>query len=159
MIFVTVGTQKFQFNRLFKELDKLKEEYEIKEEIIAQIGVSDYVPANYNYVKFVDGDTINRYMETCSLLITHSGTSSIIQGLRLNKKVLVVPRLAEFGEHVDNHQVEIAKTFEDAGYVEVVNDISNLGDKLQILEEKEYEEFSSDNTELLSSVREFIGIF
>jgi len=153
---VTVGTQKFQFNRLFKELDKLKEENEIKEEIIAQIGISDYVPSNYEFVKFVDGDSINKYLEKCSILITHSGTSSIIQGLRLSKRVMVVPRLAQYGEHVDDHQVEIAKTFEESGYVEVVNDINSLGEKLKLLRGKKYEKFSSDNTELLTSIKTFL---
>lgn len=44
MIFVTVGSQKFQFNRLLQKLDELKEQGIITEEIFAQTGVSDYKP-------------------------------------------------------------------------------------------------------------------
>ena len=44
MILVTVGSQKFQFNRLLQEIDKLIEEGIIKEKVFAQIGVSDYIP-------------------------------------------------------------------------------------------------------------------
>lgn len=42
MIFITLGSQKFQFNRLLKALDDLVEEGAIQEEVFAQIGYSDY---------------------------------------------------------------------------------------------------------------------
>ena len=41
MIFVALGTQKFQMNRLIKALDVQKGKGLIKEEIFAQIGNSD----------------------------------------------------------------------------------------------------------------------
>ena len=40
MIFITLGSQKFQFNRLLKAIDKLVEQGKIKEEVFAQIGIS-----------------------------------------------------------------------------------------------------------------------
>ena len=49
MIFVTLGSQKFQFNRLLIEIDKLVDEGKITEEVFAQIGYSDYKPKNYKY--------------------------------------------------------------------------------------------------------------
>ena len=56
MIFITLGSQKFQFNRLLKAIDKLVEQGKIKEEVFAQIGYSDYQPINYNYKQFLDRD-------------------------------------------------------------------------------------------------------
>ena len=47
----------------------------------------------------------------CDVLITHSGVATIIAGLKNDKKVIVVPRLAKYGEHVDDHQVQIAESF------------------------------------------------
>lgn len=47
MIFVTVGSQKFQFNRLLKEIDNLIQEGKIQEEVLHKIGASDYKPKNY----------------------------------------------------------------------------------------------------------------
>lgn len=35
MIFITLGSQKFQFNRLLKAIDKLIEQGKIKEEVFA----------------------------------------------------------------------------------------------------------------------------
>ena len=51
MIFVTTGSQKFQFNRLLQKIDRLIEEGVIQEEVFAQVGESDYRPAHYEYCK------------------------------------------------------------------------------------------------------------
>ena len=54
MIFVTLGSQKFQFNRLLKAIDDLVERGGLKDKLFAQIGYSDYKPINFNYTKFLD---------------------------------------------------------------------------------------------------------
>lgn len=44
-IFITLGSQKFQFNRLLIAVDKLCEKKVISgEDVFAQTGYSDYVP-------------------------------------------------------------------------------------------------------------------
>ena len=53
LIFITVGSQKFQFDRLLKEIDRLVEEKQLNsEEVFAQIGYSTYEPCHYSYQKF-----------------------------------------------------------------------------------------------------------
>ena len=42
MIFITLGSQKFQFNRLLKAVDDLIEHKKIQDEVFAQTGYSDY---------------------------------------------------------------------------------------------------------------------
>ncbi|HEV1534200.1 TPA: multidrug MFS transporter, partial [Streptococcus pneumoniae] len=44
MIFVTVGTHEQQFDRLIKEVDYLKKENLIQDEVFIQIGYSSYIP-------------------------------------------------------------------------------------------------------------------
>ena len=52
-IFITLGSQKFQFNRLLIAVDKLCEKKVISgEDVFAQTGYSDYVPRNYSYNNF-----------------------------------------------------------------------------------------------------------
>ena len=60
MIFVTLGSQKFQFDRLLKKLDELVEEGVIREEITAQIGASTYLPKHFPYVRFIEPGGICR---------------------------------------------------------------------------------------------------
>ena len=56
MIFVTVGSQKFQFNRLLKAIDTLVKNNSITEEVFAQTGYSDYKPKYYKYREFLNRD-------------------------------------------------------------------------------------------------------
>ena len=53
MIFITLGSQKFQFNRLLKKVDELIGEGVVKDDVFAQIGASDYKPKNYAYKEFL----------------------------------------------------------------------------------------------------------
>lgn len=117
MIFVILGTQKFQLNRLLEQLDKYIEGGLIKEEVIAQIGNSDYEPHNFNYFRFLDKSEFEHYIENASLVITHSGVGSIITALNAKKPIIVFPRLEKYKEHVDNHQLDIAKAFAKKEYV------------------------------------------
>ena len=125
MIFVALGTQKFQFNRLLQMIDQLLDEGKIKETVFAQIGNSDYRPKNYKYASFLDKNEFEDRIRNSNLLITHSGVATIITGIKNNKKVIVVPRLAKYGEHVDDHQVQIAQSFSKQNYV-MMYDRQNL---------------------------------
>lgn len=117
MIFISVGTQKFQFNRLLKDIDELIDSGYIKEDVFAQIGHSNYLPKNYDYTKFLNHHDFHELINNCSIYITHGGVGSIQNGLRLNKTIIVFPRLSKFGEHVDDHQIEIAQKFTEMGFV------------------------------------------
>ena len=113
MIFVTLGSQKFQFNRLLIEIDRLVEEGKITEEVFAQTGYSDYEPKNYEYKNFLDRDEFSDIMGKCDKVITHGGTGAIIGAVKKEKKVIAVSRLSKFGEHVDDHQLQIIEQFEE----------------------------------------------
>ena len=58
MIFVTLGSQKFQFNRLLQMVDNLNTE----EEIFAQTGYSDYKPKNYKFKDFLSRDEYKAFI-------------------------------------------------------------------------------------------------
>ena len=79
MIFVTLGTQRFQFDRILKKLDELLEEGKLKkEELKVQCVYSEYVPKNFEYFKLKPQDEIDRITDEADIIITHSGTGSII---------------------------------------------------------------------------------
>ena len=82
MIFISVGSQKFQFNRLLAEIDRLIENNTITDKVFAQIGNSDYKPRNYKYVDFVTQDDFNKLIEKSDIIITHGGTGVIINSIK-----------------------------------------------------------------------------
>lgn len=129
MIFVTVGTHEQPFDRLIKAVDRLRATQEINEEVFIQIGYSDYVPENCNWKKFLGYTEMERYINDASLVITHGGPASFLSVLKHKKVPIVVPRMVEHGEHVNDHQLSFAKKVKDEGYpIIVVEDVLQLKD-------------------------------
>ena len=108
MIFVTVGTHEQQFDRLVRCVDRLKAEGKITEEVMIQTGFSSYEPKACRWSKLCSYQEMNEYMDQARIVITHGGPSSIMMALQRGKIPIVVPRRAEFDEHVNDHQAEFA---------------------------------------------------
>ncbi len=108
------------FGRLVNSVIEFCGEANIKQEICIQAGFYKNqlsVPQNISIFDFATQERIIELIERSDILITHGGTGSIIGSLGGSRKVIVMPRLVEFGEHNDNHQVEIAELFEKAGHI------------------------------------------
>lgn len=156
MIFVTLGSQKFQFNRLLIEIDRLVEEGKITEDVFAQTGYSDYEPKNYEYKKFLDRDEFSKIMSKCDKVITHGGTGAIIGAVKQEKKVIAVPRLAKFGEHVDDHQLQIIEQFKEMNFIEGIYSIEELGEKLVGIGELNFKSYVSNTKNIIEALDRFI---
>ena len=156
MVFVAVGTQKFQFNRLLKAVDDLVEQGHLEGEVFAQIGHSDYVPRNYAYKDFISKDDFQACIDRCDLLITHSGVATIIAGLKQGKPVVVVPRLAKFGEHVDDHQFQIAESFSTKNLLLMCKEHDNLAEIVTDAKMHAFAEYVSQRTRVLTTIREYL---
>lgn len=148
-IFVTVGSQKFQFNRLLSEIDKLDME---KYKVFAQIGYSDYKPQNYEYVDFMPREKFNEELKSSDLVVTHAGTGVIITSLTNNKKVLAVTRLRKYKEHVDDHQTEILDVFKKKKYINGLIEIDNLDEEITKTISTEYEKFQSNTDNFIKNL-------
>ena len=152
MIFITLGSQKFQFNRILKEVDRLVESGTIVDTVFAQIGNSDYEPVNYPFKRFLSRDEFAKFQSECSIVITHGGTGAIIGALRNGKKVIAVPRLAKYGEHVDDHQLQIIHQFDEMHLIEPCYDISQLKDTYDKLKVTEYRQYVSNTKAVIMSI-------
>lgn len=113
MIFVTVGTHEQQFNRLIQKVDELKRDGIIKEDVFIQTGFSTYEPQYCQWKKLLSYDEMNEMYEKADIIITHGGPASFMKALELKKIPIVVPRQAQFDEHVNDHQVEFVKLVEE----------------------------------------------
>lgn len=152
MIFVTLGSQKFQFNRLLKAVDELDTE----EEIFAQIGYSDYKPQHYKYKEFLDREEFAAWEEKTDIVITHGGTGAIIGAVKKGKKVIAVPRLAKYGEHVDDHQTQLIKQFKDLNLIYACVD-GDLQRALEVVKNTTYNEYKSNTDRIIKCLEEFIN--
>lgn len=156
MIFITVGSQKFQFNRLLKEVDELIEQKIINEPVFAQIGVSDYIPKNYEYADFMTQDEFNEKINDSDIVITHGGTGVIINALKRDKKVIAIPRLAKYDEHVDDHQIQLINEFKQLNLIEPVYEINELENALRTIKNKKYDKYISNTNEIIKNIKKFI---
>lgn len=128
MIFVTVGTHEQAFNRLVKHIDDLKRDGFIKEEVIIQTGFSTYEPMYCTHSKLFSYQLMIKNVSDARIVITHGGPSSFIMPMQIGKIPIVVPRLKQFGEHVNNHQLEFSKAVEERqGNIIVVENIDEIG--------------------------------
>lgn len=156
MIFITLGSQKFQFNRILKKVDELIEKDIIKKEVFAQIGYSDYRPINYKYEDFLDREKFSKLMKSSTLVITHGGTGAIITAVKTGKKVIAVPRLAQYGEHVDDHQLQLLKQFDGMGIILPCYDIEELDKKIIEIERIKLNPYISNTQVILDDLEKYI---
>lgn len=152
VIFVTVGSQKFQFNRLLKAVDELRTD----EAVFAQTGYSDYQPQNYKYKDFLDRSEYADAIKKADIVITHGGTGAIIGAVKQGKKVIAVPRLAKYGEHVDDHQIQLVQQFDELNLIYACID-SDLQKALEIVKKTVYQPYQSNTDSIIKNLEEYFG--
>ena len=134
MIFVTVGTHEQPFNRLVEYMDQWAENHE--EPVIIQTGYSTYEPKHCEWSSMYSYDKMLELVDNARLIITHGGPSSYFMSLKVGKVPIVVPRKAEFNEHVNDHQVAYCREVEkQQGNIIVIEDINELGKVLDHYDE------------------------
>ena len=117
MIFVTVGTQPNGFLRCLKEVEKLIETFNITEDVIAQIGNTDFETDKFKTIRFTSENEFKEYIQNASVVITHAGSGAIFNSIKAGKKAIAMARLHDFNEMADNHQTELVKKLSEGGYI------------------------------------------
>lgn len=117
MIFVSLGTQDKDFTRLVEKIEELKKSGKIKEEVVVQLGNTKYKSEFIKCIDFMPMEDFDKYLKNCRYLITHGGVGTILTALKYNKKVIAVPRLSKYNEHVNDHQLELIEAFSLDTYI------------------------------------------
>ena len=76
-------------------------------------------------------DDLENLVNKARLIITHAGIGSIEMSLEKNKKVIAIPRLKKYGEHVNNHQKDIERRFNEKGFLIGIEDVKFLGEAIE----------------------------
>ena len=155
MIFVTLGTNDKSFKRLLKEFDKQIELGNINEKVIVQSGYTKYKSNNMKVIDLMSMEDFNKYINECSLLVTHGRLGTILDGLKLGKKIIAFPRLSKYKEHVNDHQIEIINEFCNEGYI-LTGKITNLKEIISNSKTFIPREYKSNNYKFNKMIRDFI---
>ena len=154
MILVTLGTQKFEMNRLIKAADQLAQT--TGEEVFVQCGHSTYQPEHCKYSAFVDTAQFAEMIQNCSVLITHSGVGTIMTGIQAKRPIIVVPRLKKFNEHVDDHQLQIAEAFEEKSCVLCCREEAELPQYIEKAKNFDFQPYIAPESKVENLILEFI---
>ncbi len=158
MIFVTVGNHFQGFERLLKKVDEIA--LRVPQEIVVQKGYSKYVPKNTKYFDFVPANTAVEYVQKSDLVISHAGMGTIILCKEFGTPILILPRREKYGEHVNDHQMEIAQVLEERGdkNIYIVYEENQLEQKIrEVVGKREMAEAENKGKEnLIKTIKEFI---
>ena len=159
MIFVTVGNDFRDFSRLIKEIDEIAPD--IPDEIVIQTGYSRYRPKNGRCFDFVPIDAATEYIKRSELVISHAGIGTIILCQEYGIPIIILPRRKKYNEHMNDHQMEIAKMLEEKrnANVHVIYEERQLHDKVKEALKNREKHIPAENigrTNLIRTIREFI---
>jgi UDP-N-acetylglucosamine transferase subunit ALG13 len=124
-VVVTVGTLSFSFRRLF---ERLRMVLPPGATVLVQAGpeAADISWPEADVRAMVRPDELSRAMRDADIVIAHGGIGSALMAFEAGKSPILVPRRVRFGEHVDDHQEQIARQFARRGLA-VAADASELG--------------------------------
>ncbi len=129
MIYITVGSQRFPFTRLLLSINSAIEEGLIDDETHVQYG--SFRP-EFKLDQFYQKKPVYPYEEHIELIrhadmiIAHAGEDIVMLSLMLGKIPIIMPRQKNYGEHIDNHQVEFAAKMNDLQKAIAVYQVDDL---------------------------------
>lgn len=156
MIFITVGTQPQLFTRLFKKIEELIDNGEINDEIIAQVGLNVVNNDKIKCFSYLEMTEMRRFIKAADLIISHGGAGSIITALKMGKKVIGIPRLSKYGEHINDHQIDLINALSNENYIIPLYNIDLLKDAIEKSYNFNPKPFKSGQEEIIKDIKFFI---
>lgn len=157
MIFVTLGTQDKPFNRLLEAVQKQIDNKKIKGKVIVQAGCTKFESKDMEIFDLIPMEDFEKNISDCDILITHGGVGSIVDALKRNKVVIAAARLEKYGEHVNDHQLQIIKNFSEAGYIIALNDFNKLDEALKQAKKFKPNKYKSNTENMIKLVEKLIN--
>ena len=156
MILVLLGTQNNSFHRLLEEIEKNIKNGKIKDKVIVQAGFTKFESNYMEIFDLIPQQELDELLDTAKLIITHGGVGSIMGAVKRKKKVIAVPRLKEYEEHVNDHQREIVESFAKEGYIIGINEVEELSQALSKVEDFVIKEREDKPNKIITLIDNFI---
>ena len=156
MILVTLGTQDKPFTRLLKAIDKEIKSGNIKDKVVVQAGNTKYKSKNMEIFDFVNNDELKELISKSDLIITHGGVASILESIQANKKIIAVSRLKKYGEHVNDHQLQIIEAFKNDGYLLELKNMSDLVEVIKKSKTFKQKKYTSNTNNMIELIENYI---
>jgi UDP-N-acetylglucosamine transferase subunit ALG13 len=158
MIFCSVGTQA-PFERILGYLSEWSQKNP-HVPIIAQVGSDEKKRGSITAFKTIAEPFFSKHFNESKVVVSHAGMGNIIRSLELGKPIVIVPRDAERGEHINNHQYDTVENFSDFPSVFIAHDQEDFFLAIESALNYSSEEVKPDFTErdsLIAYVKSFVS--
>lgn len=123
-VVVSLGTMRdFGFRSLIEQLVEILPS---DADVLWQTGVTDTDGLGIDAEAWVPIGRLRTAMEEADVVIGHAGCGTALDALDAGRVPILVPRRAHRGEHVDDHQVDIAHWLDGRGLA-IGRDVEELG--------------------------------
>ncbi len=147
-VVVTVGTERFPFQRI---LTSVASALPSTVDVVWQTGHTPSTELPGTVRAWIPHNELQAAVERADIVVTHAGVGSVLMALRCGRHPLILPRRAALGEHVDDHQVELARHLEQRGLATVASPDDDLAEL--ILESTRYRTVHAEGAPLHLNVR------
>lgn len=144
MIFVLLGTQDAPFTRMTDLIKEMVSSPTWNETIIIQSGttVIEWQHPCVQTAAFFEKGDFQTYFQEARVIVTHGGAGTMFEALQAHKKTIAIPRLSKYGEHVDDHQLELTAKLSELGYLEQYH-TGKLDTLIEAVNMKKFEHYTS----------------
>lgn len=156
MIFVILGTQDKQFERLLKEVEHLILDGAITKKVVVQAGTTSYASDVMEIHSMLPINQFLDYIQKSDYIITHGGAGTILDAMKQNKKIIAVPRLKIYGEHENDHQTQIIQKLSEQEYIIGCKGVEKLKDAIQQIDQFKPKSCTLGNTEMVETITHYI---
>lgn len=153
MIFAMTGTMYLDFARLVRALDENAQK--TGERTIIQTGLGKVLPGQCEHFDFKPPEELGPILAEARVVATHGGMGCVLDVLEAKRPLIVVPRLKHLGEHLNDHQLDLAGGIERRKWGRVIRNIADLPAALADPPPVPAD-FHPDRRQLASSVREVV---
>lgn len=119
-----LGTERYPFSRALRQVGAA---LPAGVEVLRQTGHTPVGDSDQPCRPWVPGDELADAVAQADVVITHAGVGSVLSTLRAGKHPIVLPRSASLGEHVDDHQRELADHLAGRGLASIAVPDQDLG--------------------------------
>lgn len=127
MILATIGMNDAPYGKMFQILEEYAKS--TGEEVIMQTGNIEFESENCKTVKFLVDAEMQALFDKADLIVAHAGVGSILNGLKRNVPLVLVPRTVVLDCEHDQQDI-VARKVAAMGRGVVVEDLAHLIEKI-----------------------------
>ena len=154
MVYVSVGTMFMDFRRLIEAMDAIARDSE--EQVIVQTGMGRTIPHHCEHFTFKPREEVMAIQCEARVVVCHAGIGCVSDALRLQRPLIVVPRRKCFCEHMNDHQLELARAVETRGWGRCIHDIADLAEACKNPPQPHLE-YRPASSPLIAALRRYIA--